>query len=187
MHAFLMYPRVHMSGQWRHEWILFLLRQAPITQFGWIAMVVFYIICLVALNFILPYVLNEAQMLFFNIFGLALILSYGWLNYLMWYYNVGIVTNMRVIDMDLNGLLNREDTQAELKQITEVTSKIVGFLPSFFNYGNVFVKTFGFEQNIEFHRVPDPNTVVNTINNLLRHLSRRPPSSPHAPSDDRNQ
>jgi glucan biosynthesis protein len=75
---------------------------------------------------------------------------------------------MRIIDIDFHGILFREYTQAELKQVTDVTARTIGFAQSFFNYGNVYIKTEGFQQNIEFLRTPQANKVVEIINRLLR-------------------
>lgn len=166
--AFNLYPRVRFDDQWKNETIILILRASPFTQISWIFNTLLFIFILVVLNVFLPLFLDVVQLLFLNMFSIAAIFLYAWVNFLIWFFNVGIVTNLRVIDIDFHGILFREFTQAELKQITDVTARTIGFAQSFFNYGNVFIKTEGFQQNIEFLTTPQANKVVDIINRLLR-------------------
>jgi hypothetical protein len=167
--AFNLYPRISFDDQLKNEFVVLVLRRSFFTQVPWVANTFLFTFILIIINVIIPMFLSFQMILFLNIFCIVAIFSYVWLNFLIWYFNVGIITNMRLIDIDFNGILHKEFSQAELKQITDVTAKTIGFLPSFFNYGNVFVKTEGFQQNIEFLNVPQPNKVVEIINKLLRH------------------
>lgn len=87
-----------------------------------------------------------------------------------WVYNVGIVTNRRLIDIDYNGIMYREFSATAISKVEEVTVKTGGFIPALFNYGDVFVQTAGQEQNIEYLKVPDPNSVVKVINDIASTL-----------------
>lgn len=166
--AFNLYPRVHFDDQWKNERIILVLRSSPFTFVPWIFNAFFFFIFFIILNFFMPLFLDMMQIVFFDIFIALSIASYVWVQFLSWYFNVGIVTNMRIIDIDFHGILHREITQAELNQITDVTAKTIGFAQSFFNFGNIFIKTEGVEQNIEFLNTPRANTVIDIINRLLR-------------------
>jgi len=95
------------------------------------------------------------------------LLSFIWFNLLNWYFNVGIVTNRRVIDIDFYAVLYREITVARLDKIQDITVKSGGYFEGFFNYGTIFIQTAGTEANIEFADIPRPAEVVQMIEKLL--------------------
>ncbi|MEK9169247.1 MAG: hypothetical protein AAB788_00730, partial [Patescibacteria group bacterium] len=102
-----------------------------------------------------------------NLFFIIFILSYIWFNILNWYFNVGIITNKRVIDIDFYAVLYKEITNAQLGRIEDTTVKSGGYIESFFDYGSIFVQTAGTEANVEFINVPHPSDAVQIINKLL--------------------
>lgn len=97
--------------------------------------------------------------------------------YLLWTYglfyeltdfflDVWIVTDHRIVDIQQNGLFNRDVSETRLDKVQDVTTKINGYLPTFFNYGNVIIQTAGTEREFEFQQVPDPVFVKDTILHL---------------------
>lgn len=87
-------------------------------------------------------------------------------NFLIWYYNVFLVTNERVLDLDFYGLFHTESSEATLPQIQDVSSSRGGLAALFFNYGNVFVQTAAEEGKIEILGVPEPDKVHKIIIDL---------------------
>lgn len=165
--AFATYPSASFESLAPGETIILLLRAHPITQLGWFLNTLGLIVLLIVLNLFITFLFNPAQMLFINIFGIAFIFAYALFNFFVWYFNVGIVTNMRVIDVDTHSLTYKEVSEARINKVEDVTSKSGGFFASIFDYGNVFVQTAGAEVNIEFLNVPKPAEVVRIINELL--------------------
>ena len=104
---------------------------------------------------------------FLWLFFTIIIFSYIWFNILNWYFNVGIITSKRVIDIDFYAVLYKEITNAQLGRIEDTTVKSGGYLESFFDYGSIFVQTAGTEANVEFINVPHPSDAVQIINKLL--------------------
>jgi hypothetical protein len=84
---------------------------------------------------------------------------------------VGIITNQRILDLDFFNILYKEFTATTIEHVSDLTTKVGGFFRSFLNFGAVFVKTEGFEQNIEFTDVPRPAEIVEIINNLMNESS----------------
>jgi len=166
-HAFCLRPKIKFEGQNSQEEIILVLRAHPATQIYWVINGLILIIILVLLNFIFPSFLNFARILFLNIFGLGIIFSYLWFNFISWYFNVGIVTNQRIVDIDFHNVLYKEVTIAILSKVEDVTSKTGGFFSAIFDYGNVFVQTAGTEANIEFLNIPKPAQVSKIINQLI--------------------
>jgi hypothetical protein len=170
LHSFCIRPNFRFQGQLADEEVIIVVRAHPVTQIPWVINAVIFLIMLFVLNFFLPGLFNLMQIIFINIFGLAVIFGYIWFNFLSWFFNVGIVTNERVIDIDYSAVIYREVTEAELKKIQDVTEKSGGFLATFFDYGNVFVQTAGTLPNVEFINSPKPASIVDIINQLAHQI-----------------
>lgn len=160
-------PKVKFDSQEEGEKVYLLVRSHPFTQIGWILTSVLLIISLFISNFFIPNFLNFEQILLFNLFFIIFIFSYIWFNILNWYFNIGIITNKRVVDIDFYAVLYKEITNAQLGKIEDVTIKSGGFIQSLFDYGSVFIQTAGTEVNIEFVDIPHPSDTVQLINKLL--------------------
>ncbi|NMB84144.1 hypothetical protein GYA28_02540 [Candidatus Roizmanbacteria bacterium] len=166
-HSFCIHPGLRFAEQNDDEKIILAVRAHPISQIHWFLNSFFFVICMVILNVFLPSVLNIGQLFFINFFGVAIIVSYVWLNVLAWHFNVGIITDQRILDVDFHTILYKEVTTAMLSKVEDVTAKTGGFFASFADYGNVFVQTAGSEANIEFMNIPRPSETAKIINSLL--------------------
>jgi hypothetical protein len=167
LHSYCLNPDIRFETQADQEKVLLVVRAHPITQLHWVINALFFLILLIVSNFITSSFLNIQQVLFINIFGIVIILSYVWFNFLNWFFNVGIITNKQIIDIDLYSVLYKEVTEARLNKVQDITSKIGGYFESFFDYGNVFIQTAGTEENIEFFNIPHPSEVVQIIDELI--------------------
>lgn len=165
--SYLVYPKIKFENFEANEEVILLLRAHPITQLVWIFNTFVIIVILALVNIALPSFLSSAQIFIFNAFSYAFILSFIWANILHWYFNVGIITSKKVVDIDFHGIIYKEVTVALLNKIEDVTSKSGGYFASLFDYGNVFVQTAGTEANIEYINVPWPSTVSQKINELI--------------------
>ncbi|MBI4099378.1 hypothetical protein HY440_00045 [Candidatus Microgenomates bacterium] len=174
MAAFSVFPKaVHFSGQHNDEDIIILIRAHIITNVPWLLGV--FLLSLV------PLVVGPllfATGLFPSVsFGLGLavtllwylgIFTYSFLNILSWYFNVGIVTNERVVDVDWNSLVHRDIATALMSQIQDVREVQSGPLSGIFDFGDVHVQTAGTEPNVEFYSVPHPQLIVRKIQELMQ-------------------
>lgn len=169
IHALCVRPEIRFEAQEKDEEVILVLRAHPITQLPWILASFFAFVLLIILNFFFPTFLNSQQIVFANFLIVILILSYLWLNVLFYTFNVGIISNKRIIDIDFYSILYRETTESRLSNVEDITSKQGGYFGSFFHYGNVFIQTAGTQTNIEFLSVPEPAEIVRIINELLHH------------------
>ena len=167
LHSFCVKPAYRFETQHTKEQVILVLRAHPITQLPWFINSLVLLIVLVFINFLFFEFLTPTQTIFANFFGLAVIFAYIWFNFLSWFFNVGIITTERVIDIDFHAVIYKEVTETQLSKIEDVTAKSGGFFASLFNYGNIFVQTAGTEVNIEFHNVPQPSEVTKIINSLV--------------------
>jgi len=166
-YSYSLNPQIKFDTQEEGEKIYLLLRSHPFTQIGWILSSIFLFILFFVFNFFIQSFFNLGQIFIINLFFIIFILSYVWFNILNWYFNVGIITNKRVIDIDFYAVLYKEITNAQLDKIEDITVRSGGYLESLFDYGSIFVQTAGTEANVEFINVPHPSDAVQIINKLL--------------------
>lgn len=172
--AFMVKPDgVRFETQDTSEQVLLLMRRHPITNLGWLLsvgllfltpMFIAPLVIQFGLNFMrLPagYYLILPLIWYLGTFGYALT------SFLNWYFNVYIVTNERVVDIDWYGLLYKQLSSTQLTKIQDVTYKQGGILDTFFNFGTVYIQTAGTEPNFEFTAVPKPHQVVEQINQII--------------------
>lgn len=167
MNSYILHPDYRFETQAVDENLFLLVRAHPFTQLGWIINSVALAFLLILLNFFFAYFLSTIQLIYLNAFVGAAIFSYAWYNFLSWYFNVGVITNHRIVDIDFYNILYKEVSEANVSKVEDVTSTVGGFFGSFFSFGNVFVQTAGTEKNIEFLNVPNPTDIVSLINDLI--------------------
>lgn len=164
---------VHFATQGEEEKIHLFLRRHFVTNIPWILFIVFLsVLPAVAAPFIdiiLPTTFLSSvnwavvALLFYYIvvFGLVIV------NFINWYFNVYIVTNQRVVDVDFYNIIYREVSSTRLNLIQDITVKTGGVLKAVFDYGHVFIQTAGTEVNFDFHDVPHPQRVAREIEALM--------------------
>lgn len=169
------YPKnVVFQNQEADEEVILVVRRDFITNLPWVLSM--------SILLLLPIFLAPLAPLFFPNLSVSLILialtlafyylmvfSFSLLYFAIWYFNVGIITNKRIIDLDVPNILVRHLAEARLANIVDVSYSQVGGIRSIFDYGNVDLQTEGLQQNIEFDRAPDPNFIRKVIGELLVH------------------
>lgn len=171
--AFLVKPLgVRFAAQEKKEQIVLLLRRHPLTNLPWMA---FLIVLLLIPPFILPVFISlgiiphlpSSLQLIAILFWYLGCSGFFLVKFLLWYFNVNIITNKRIVDIDFVYLLYKETTATRINQVEDVTYKMGGLICTIFNFGDVFVHTAGPEQNIEFLAVPKPAEVTKIIVGMM--------------------
>lgn len=149
------------------EKVILFLRKHWITNLGWLLMAVllFSSPSLVSLTSILDSIPPNFKFVFFLIWYLISI-AYVLESFLTWFFNVYIVTDERIIDIDFYNLIYKEISDASIDKIQDVTLKMGGVVRVLFNYGDVFVQTASEVPNFEFLAVPYPDRVVKILQDL---------------------
>ncbi len=93
-----------------------------------------------------------------------------WLDY---YFDITIVTNERIIDIQQVGLFHRTVSELYLQQVQDVTGKQNGVLQSLFNFGDVTIQTAGEKNNFVIDQVFDSYAVARKIVDLQEALIER--------------
>jgi len=166
--AFSYLPKkVNFETRDSQEKVILLLRRHPITNLSWI-----FIGSLMALA---PLVLNTFPILSFLPEEFQLIAILGWYlittafvleNFLTWFFNVNIVTDERVIDIDFSNLIYKEVSDTNIDKIQDVTYRMGGAIRTIFNYGDVLIQTAGEVTNFDFLAVPSPDKVAKVLQDL---------------------
>ena len=159
--------RIRFENQEARERIILLLRQHWVTQVYWIAGTLLGL--LVPLIFVWVPILNflPANYQFMSLVGWYLLLiAYIYEKFISWYYQVFIITDERVIDINFHNLIYKELSETKIDNIQDVTYRQGGVLRAVFNFGDVFIQTAGKEREFMIEGAPEPNRVVKIINEL---------------------
>lgn len=166
-------PDFHFSTQEKKEVVRLIVREHPFTQLSWIVGV---FVLGVLPFFIIPFSgtlpLSISQLTFFTLAWYAFVFSYLITKFFIWYFNIGVITNMKAMDVDTHGILTSESSTAFLENIEEIKKTTQGIWSAAFDFGNIFVQTAGEEQNIEYINSPKPELIVQIINSLIQQHGR---------------
>jgi uncharacterized membrane protein YdbT with pleckstrin-like domain len=88
-------------------------------------------------------------------------------SFLTWFFNVYIITDERIIDVDFLSLIYRNISTAKIDNIEDVTATTGGAIQAMFDFGTVQIQTAAEKREFEFNDVPHPNRVSKLINELL--------------------
>lgn len=174
--AFCKNPKgVSFQTQKHDESIILFLRAHFITNLAWIIVSLILIILPIIILFFLPRLgvnfLSSSQAtrftgVYITFYGL-IVFSYIFINFLHWFYNVFLVTTERVVDIDYSDIVVHNIAVTNLDHIEDVNYTQSGFIPTIFNYGNLFVQTAGNEKNFEALSIPKPRTATHIIGDLI--------------------
>lgn len=95
-----------------------------------------------------------------------LVVAYTLEKFLFWYFNIYIVTNKHLVDINLQNLMSRDITEIRLADVQSARSQVRGIFGSLFNYGDVIIKTAAQRQDINFLSIPKPDFVADRIQDL---------------------
>lgn len=165
------------EGEDRDEEILYVLRKAPITNIWWILILVAMLIApmlinsyLLKLNSEYPKAIPGSFVFVVNSFWYLATFGLAFERFLNWFFNVYIISNKRLIDMDFAHLLNRNISEAPLRNIEDITYTVKGLFQTIFDYGNVNIQTAGEKREIEFDLVTNPSKVQDILSDLVSEI-----------------
>ncbi len=152
------------------EVILVVARQHWFTNVRWILTSVFMFLVPGLLRFLPTLISIPLNYQFVGfLFWYLLTFAFAFEKFLGWYFNVYLITTKRVIDIDFNNLLSKKYSEAGIDQVQDVTSTVIGAIPTMFNYGNVLIQTASEINELEFNRVPNPEKIIKVLQELRDH------------------
>ena len=164
---------ISFAEQEQDEHIELFLRRHAITNIGWIvASIVAFILPALFLrldqqaHFAYTSQISTQAQVATLIVWYMLLLAYVFEQFLFWYFNIYIVTNFHIVEVNFLSLMFREITEIELKDIESVSTQIGGIIRPLFNFGDVLIETAAKDQGIKFTDVPKPDIVSDRIEDL---------------------
>lgn len=160
--------KTKFDSQMADEEIVLMLRRHPVTQIRKI------LITLIAL--FLPILFFSSPVFDFMPPRFQLATGVGWYmllltfiieSFLTWFFNVFIITDERIIDVDFLSLIHKNVSSAKIENIEDVTVETGGVLASLVDFGSVRIQTSAEVPEIQFEDVPRPSTVSRALNELI--------------------
>lgn len=165
-----MFEEIKFPGQHENEKIILFLRRHWFIFVMRLLLILASITALVAIYVFFSSInSNFRESVFYNLllFGESLATLFIWnFFFILWldyYLDAWIVTDERIINIEQRGFFVRKISELKLTKIQDVTSEIVGVIPTLFNYGNIHVQTAGEKERFTFLQIPNPNYVKNVI------------------------
>lgn len=166
--AFLARPKVFTFGfREADEEIILVLRRHWATNVPWIFTAIIMALAPLLLN-IFP-LLNFFPTHFrfvFILFWYLITFAAAFEKFLSWYFNVFIITEERVIDIDFFNLLDKKISEAKISMIQDVTSVVGGLTQTLLNYGSVLIQTAAEIPLIKIDKIPNPNLVLKILQQM---------------------
>jgi len=166
--SFILHPKDIMFETLENdEQVIMFLRKHWITNAGWILMGILMILT--------PFFVSKLSLFegipsnFMFVFALIWYLvttAYLLESFLTWFFNIYIITDERIIDIDFYNLIYKEVSDANIDKIQDVTYKMGGFIRTIFDYGDVLIQTASEVPNFEFEGVSKPSNVVKVLQDL---------------------
>jgi len=164
---------VSFQTQEPNEQILLFLRRDFITNVPWIAISI--ILILFPALFILAGNLLNTQFISLPLnyqlillaFYYLIVATYIFINFITWYFNISLITNIRVIDVDFVDLVYKNVAETKLNLVQDMSYSQVGVIRTVFDYGDVLIQTAAATDNFNLLAVPRPQKVVQVVEDLI--------------------
>jgi hypothetical protein len=163
-------PLTRFTTQESGENVILLLRQHPVVNIPWLLLSIALIFFPAVFDYVPLISIMPANFQFMTlVLWYFMVLVYVVGQFLHWYFNVYIVTDERVVDIDFFGMAHRDVKVTKLDKIQDVNFQQGGLWASIFNYGHVYIQTAGEGPNAryDFLKVPRPARVIEILGQLI--------------------
>ncbi|PIV84108.1 MAG: hypothetical protein COZ28_00810 [Candidatus Moranbacteria bacterium CG_4_10_14_3_um_filter_44_15] len=165
-----MYEEINFPGQREGETIILFLRRHWFIFFMRLLLIIVSVIGLITIYYLFIFLnsnFQESEYYNLLLFGESLATLFIWnFFFILWldyYLDAWIVTNERIINIEQRGFFVRNISELKLTKIQDVTSEIIGVIPTLLDYGNIYVQTAAEKERFTFYQIPRPNRVKNAI------------------------
>lgn len=87
----------------------------------------------------------------------------AWGTFTKYFLNAWVLTNRRIVDIKQRGFFNREVSSLFLNRVQDVTTDVVGLIPSVLSIGDIKVQTAGEDVDFVMHGIPRPEEMRDSI------------------------
>lgn len=162
-----------LAEQHEDEHILLFIRRAFITNTPWI---IFSLILLFLPPFFSiltePFHLPMAILSPFTetitiLFYYMIVCGYILINFVTWFYDIGIVTEKRAVDIDFYNISFVSVATARVQDLKDVRYAQKGFFESLFDYGDIVLSVEATGEMLTYENTPHPAEVVSMLSILI--------------------
>lgn len=167
--SFSTFPaRVCFETQDDDEQVVLFLRQHLIVTLPWVILSVFLLTLPSIFIFFPPFASLPTTYQFVVSLGWYLfVFGYALAKFMGWFFNIYIVTDERVVDVDFVNIFFRKISTAKIDEIQDVNITSSGAFETFFGYGSVFIQTAAETPEFEFISIPKPDQVGKILNQMI--------------------
>lgn len=168
---------ISFQTQEHDEHILLFLRRHIITNLPWILtslILMLFPLLFLIINMLLPFAnlfpgfsLSTNYWVLITLSYYLAVLAFIFAKFIDWFYNISIVTDKRIVDIDYSNLISHDIAMTKVDLVEDVRYTQMGFVQSLFNYGDVFVQTAGKHENFDFLKTPKPVRTTTIIESLI--------------------
>src|SRR5690606_16606799 len=83
-----------------------------------------------------------------------------------YYFDIIIVTDRRLVDIDQEQLFYRKISELNLRDVQDTSFHRKGFFPTFLNYGEITIQTAGEKNNFVLNHLRYPSNIAAIISDL---------------------
>lgn len=167
--SFATFPtKICFEAQDDDESVVLFLRQHPIVVVPWVVLSIFLLTIPSIFIFFPPFTsLPPAYQMVVSAGWYLFVLGYALARLMSWFFNIYIVTDERIVDVDFVNIFFRKISTAKIEQIQDVNIFSSGALETFFGYGSVTIQTAAEVPEFEFLAVPKPDQVGKILNQMI--------------------
>jgi len=162
------------DGRDDDERIKYVIRKSVLLTLPWIIATAILFITPMALPYIIdltpggtPTILDGGSVLILTVLWYLFAFGFFLQNILNWFFNVLIITNKKIVDVDFTGFLYKNISETTLDNIEDVTSNVAGALGVTFNIGALYIQTAAEKREFEFGGVDDPSRIRDILSDLV--------------------
>ena len=162
-----------LAEQHDDEHILLFIRRSFVTNIPWIVAAGFLLI----IPFFIPMFLEPLHLpltifdpltrMIVMLFYYILLLGYMFINFITWFYDIGIVTEKRAVDIDFYNISFVSVATARVQDLKDVRYAQKGFFESLFDYGDVTLSVEASGETLVYENTPHPAEVVSMLSVLI--------------------
>jgi hypothetical protein len=164
---------ISFQNQEEDEKVLLFMRKDMITNLSWIltglALIIIPLLITPALTYLhIPdAIMPQNWMLALSVFYYLLVTIFIFIKFITWYFNIDLVTEKRILDIELMGIVYKNVAATKLTLVQDVSYSQVGVVRTIFDYGDVLVQTAGTIDNFTFDAIPRPDDAVHVVESLI--------------------
>ena len=148
----------------KHRIILF----SKMSFLGFFVLLPFIIYSLIS-SFSWYSIISSVYWFFVSIWFL-LLWNLAFYSIMLYFLNIVIVTNQRVIENKQNGFFDYRANEMELSKIQDISIKISGSLATFLDFGDIEIQSAGAKAKFYFDIIPHPEKIREIINEARKNI-----------------